>query len=183
MTTPKARRYTVADYMALPDDQRYELLDGELILAPSPTSRHQFIQMFLAATLFQFVEEHGLGRVVAAPLDVVLSDSNVAQPDLLFISHRRASIVTRPNIQGAPDLAVEILSPSTAGRDRGQKLDIYARYGVGEYWIVDPEAETVEIHVLRGDTLDLQAAYRRGQPLESPILPGLTIELTQIFDR
>ncbi len=183
MTTPKVGRYTVADYMALPDDQRYELLDGELILAPSPTSRHQFIQIYLAHVLFQFVEERGLGWVVGAPLDVVMSDRNVAQPDLLFVSHRRASIVTRPNIQGAPDLAVEILSPSTARRDRGQKLDIYARYGVAEYWIVDPETETVEIHVLRGDTLDLQATYRRGQTLESPILPGLTIELEQIFNR
>ena len=114
-------QFTAKDYMSTPDGKRYQLLDGEMILAPSPTSRHQTIVLRLATALQQFVAENELERVWFAPLDVVLSDYDVAQPDLLFVSNARFGIVTEANIQGAPDLVVEVLSPGTAQYDRGYK--------------------------------------------------------------
>jgi Uma2 family endonuclease len=104
-------KFTVKDYMSAPEDKRYQLLDGEMILAPSPTSRHQTISAALFAALRQFIASHNLGRVWYALLDVVLSDHDVAQPDILFVSNARSAIITEANIQGGPDLVVEILSP------------------------------------------------------------------------
>jgi len=142
MTQPRIK-VTVSDYMTTPEDKRYQLLDGELILAPSPTSRHQTILRELSATLHRFVTENWLGQVWFAPLDVVLSDYDVAQPDLLFVSNARSNVITEANIQGAPDLVAEILSPSSVEYDRGYKRTLYGRHGVREYWIVDPEDQTL----------------------------------------
>ena len=113
MTRPKIK-FTVDDYMTTPDDKRFQLLDGELILAPSPTSKHQAISLALSSALHQFVRQNGLGIVRYAPLDVFLSEYDVVQPDLLFVSNDRSDIVTEANIQGAPDLVVEILSPGVS---------------------------------------------------------------------
>ena len=112
MTQPKPRiKFTVADYMTTPEDKRYQLLDGDLILAPSPTTRHQRILLRLSRFLDEFVTSNELGEVFLAPYDVIFANEDVAQPDLLFVSNARADIVTASNIQGAPDLVVEILSP------------------------------------------------------------------------
>ena len=135
-------RLTYADYLETSDDERYELLKGELVMSPSPKEIHQHISGILYLAIGAFVRERSLGKVYFAPFDVVLSDTNVVQPDLLFVSNERAGIITQDNVQGAPDLVVEILSPATAERDRTLKLDLYAQYGVKEYWIVDPDAET-----------------------------------------
>ena len=180
MTRPRIK-FTLNDYLTTPDDKRCQLLDGELIVAPSPTSRHQAIvgQLFIA--LNQFVAEKDLGRTWIAPLDVVLSEYDVAQPDILFVSNDRSSIITEPNIQGAPDLVVEILSPATAQYDRGYKRTLYGRHGVREYWLVDPDAETVEVLIETAEELALGATYRRGDTLTSPMLDGLAITLEQIF--
>jgi Uma2 family endonuclease len=180
MTRPKIK-FTVNDYMTTPDDKRCQLLDGELIVAPSPTSRHQTIAGQFFVALNQFVAENGLGRTWIAPLDVVLSDHDVAQPDILFVSNDRSGIITAPNIQGAPDLVVEILSPATAQYDRGYKRTLYGRHGVREYWLVDPDAETVEVLTEGAEELALGATYRRGDTLTSPLLDGLAIPLEQIF--
>ena len=122
-----------------------------------------------------------LGRVYFAPADVVLSDTNVVQPDLLFVSREREHIITRPNIQGAPDLAVEIGSPSTDERDRTVKRKLYAEHGVKEYWLVDPDAMTVTV-LLHGER-DFEEAgvYRKGETLTSPILQGFSVDLDDIF--
>jgi len=168
-------KFTVKDYMSTPDDKRYQLLDGEMILAPSPTERHQTIAMHLALALQQFVSEHSLGRVWFAPLDVVLSNYDVAQPDILFVSNERSGIITEANIQGAPDLVVEILSPATSQYDRGYKQVLYGRHGVREYWLVDPESETVEILTQVDEGLAPFSTIHRGETLVSSLLEGLSL--------
>ena len=180
MTSPRVR-LTIDDYMATPDDQRYQLLDGELVLAPSPITKHQWIVVRLLVALHQFVTAQELGTTFIAPYDAVLSQHDVAQPDILFVSNARAAIITEANIQGAPDLVVEILSPGTARYDRGYKRDLYSRHNVLEYWLVDPATETVEV-LTQGDTgLTVAAVNRRADTLTSPLLAGLDIDLEGVF--
>ncbi len=150
-------KLTVEDYLATSDDERYELLDGELIMPPAPGTRHQRIQVNLGARLFQFVKEMGAGKVYFAPTDVVFSGTDVVQPDLVFISTERRHIITPANIQGPPDLVVEILSPATAQRDKGYKRELYARCGVEEYWMI----ETVSVQTWGGG-LNSRKALGRG---------------------
>ena len=176
-------KFTVNDYMSTPEGKRYQLLDGEMILAPSPNTRHQRVIRRLSRVLSDFAETNGVGEVFLAPYDVVLSNHDVAQPDILFVSNARSSIVTEANIQGAPDLVVEILSPGTAIYDRGYKQSLYSSHGVREYWLVDPDAETVEVLAEGAQALLLHATHRRGESLTSPLLAGLTIDLEQVFGR
>ena len=184
MTQPKPKiKFTVSDYMSTPEGTRYQLLDGEMILAPPPTEKHQTVLANLAEAVRRFVRQRNLGRVWFAPLDVVLSNHDVAQPDLMFVSNERAGIVTEPNVQGAPDLVVEILSPSTAGYDQGYKRALYAQHGVREYWLVDPDAETVEVLVLGEEGLSPHRVFEPGQTLESPLLQGLYLDLEDLFRR
>ncbi len=180
MTNPRIK-FTVKDYMSTSDGKRYQLLDGEMIPALSPNVRHQTILGRLSIALHEAVNANQLGRVWVAPLDVVLSDHDVAQPDLFFVSNARANIVTEANVQGAPDLVVEILSPATAKYDREYKMTLYSRHGVREYWLVDPEEDMVEIWTESETGLVLAAAYQRGDALASPLLEGLNIPLEAIF--
>ena len=145
-------KLTYADYLALPGDGRYELHDGELVMVASPNEPHQRTSLLLTRQLL-VVEDKGLGRIYVAPFDVILSDTEVVQPDLLFVSQERAHIITHANIQGAPDLVVEILSPSTSNRDWTRKREMYARHGVKELWIVDPDARIIWVMVLRDETI------------------------------
>ena len=177
-----AIKFTYQDYQHTPDDQRYELLDGELIMVPAPNLGHQRIGTQLGWRLAQFVTERGLGEVFFAPCDVVLSNTDVAQPDLLFVSHERAHLLLGgANVLGAPDLVVEILSPSTAGRDQTLKRALYAKHGVQEYWLVDPDAQTVTVLRLDGDTFEVVGLYGEGQTLASPTLGDFAVELNEIF--
>ena len=132
------------------------------------------------AKLRMFIAENELGRTWVAPLDVVLSNYDVAQPDILFVSNERRGIITEANVSGAPDLVVEILSPSTAERDRELKLTLYARYGVREYWIVDPDDETVEVMELGAEGAAGVRRYDAGT-VESVLFPRLSIALDDIF--
>ena len=180
MTDAQAK-LTYADYLETSDDERYELLNGKLVMPPAPLTGHQMISIALASRLYLYVEEQGLGTVVAAPTDVVLSDTDVVQPDLLFVSNARADIITPDNVQGAPDLVVEILPPATAERDRTLKLDLYAQYGVKEYWIVDPDAGAITV-LLRGESrFEVAGIYGEGQTLRSPMLEGFSVALDEIF--
>ena len=180
MVKPRIK-FTVADYMTTPEDKRFQLLDGELILVAAPTLKHQKISIELSVTLHLFVCEHGLGIVRYAPVDVVLSNNDVAQPDILFVSNERADIITEANIQGAPDLVIEVLSPSTREYDRGYKLTLYSRHGVRECWLVDPDVETVEILTEADEGFVTDSIYQRNQILVSPLLPGLSIDLNRVF--
>ncbi len=177
---PKAR-LTYEDYMKTSDDERWELINGELIEMPSPTVPHQRVSIKAGTRLTVFVEANGLGEVFHAPIDVVLSDTIVVQPDLVFISNEQAHIIEHSNIQGAPDLVVEIRSPSTAEYDWTTKYRLYERYGVREYWLADPEACTVTVFALRADGYELAGIYTRGQTLTSPTLEGFSLNLDDIF--
>jgi Uma2 family endonuclease len=152
---PPQGRWTYADYAALPDDgNRYEIIAGVLYMTPAPGTGHQSISARVVTFLVTHVEFAGLGRVFAAPVDVELAPDTVVQPDIVVVLSANLHRITPSRIIGAPDLVVEILSPGTAGYDRREKQDAYARSGVGEYWIVDPGAQTVELL-----TLD-QGGYR-----------------------
>lgn len=172
--------YTVADYMALPEDgPQYELLDGRLEMNPSPRSYHQRVLGRLHVALYEQLERTGLGLVLLAPMDVVLDDRNVLQPDLLFVRAERTGIV-RDRVHGPPDLVVEVLSPSTTRRDREVKRRLYARFGVPACWIVDPEARSLEALGLRGKTYRSLAVGRAPGPFSAPE-PPVRLELDEVF--
>ena len=175
-------KFRYEDYRTAPPDKRYELLDGELLLNPAPNLKHQSVQVRLGSRLGRFVEEKALGYFFFAPCDVVLSDTDVVQPDLLFVSHARAHLlIGGDNVQGAPDLVVEILSPTTAERDRGYKRALYAKHGVKEYWLVDPAAETVSILRPRAGALEVARTFGRNETLRSPLLASFQLALDDGF--
>lgn len=181
-TIVEKRRYTYEDYLKAPDDVRYELIEGELIMAPSPVTRHQRICGRLFALIFTFVRDNNLGEVFTAPYDVVMDEYNVFQPDILFISKERLNIITEKNVQGAPDLVIEILSEATAYRDAIQKKRLYARFGVKEYWIVAPDDKLVEVYYLKDKgEYQLLKTYFENDIIESQIIRGLKIELKRVF--
>jgi len=179
-------KFTYADYKSLPfsETKRYELLGGELIMVPSPGFGHQRISWELEYRLSRYVREKKLGLVLDAPLDVVFGEGDereVAQPDILFISHERRGIIHEEEIRGAPDLIMEILSPSTADYDRRYKRTLYARCGVREYWLVDPVAQTVEVLTLGARGYRRAGHYQRAERVKSPLLAGLEIPLSEVF--
>ena len=182
VTTPNtAIKFTYRDYVNTPEDKRYELLDGELILSEAPTRSHQRADIRLGSKMHLFADERGLGVVYHAPRDVVLSDTDVVQPDLLFISNERLHIDTERGVHGAPDLLVEVLSPSTAERDRTFKRALYPKHGVKEYWLVDTAAKTIAVLLNTGDGFESVGAYGEGDTLVSPTLPGFSIGLDEVF--
>lgn len=175
-------RLTYQDLVMFPEDGlRHEIIDGEHFVTPSPTTRHQQVLTDLLVSLANYLKEHDMGRVYPAPCDVVLSEFDVVEPDLVVITKATADRVTEANIQGAPDLVVEILSPSTSSRDRGLKLRLYGKFGVREYWIVDPVASTVEVHRLAAGKLDAGDLLTADTTLTSHLFPGLEIRLGSIF--
>jgi len=180
-TISKKTRLTYEDYLNTPDDKRYELIDGELLLIPSPISYHQWISKNIAYEIEKFARETGAGMLFDAPCDVFLDNENVLQPDLLFISKERACVIGRRNIQGAPDLVVEILSESTAYNDLMKKKRLYAKFGVREYWIVDPDGKTVEIRSLKNRAFVLDKTFCEKDDLVSPLFPCLRIKLSTVF--
>ena len=181
-TTQPVVKFTYEDYLTTPEDERYELLDGDLIMVPAPNVKHQRVNAEIYTQLRHFIRDQGLGTLLYAPCDVVLSDTNIVQPDLLFVSREREHLLSSgENVRGAPDLVIEILSPSTAAKDRGIKRELYGKYGVTEYWLVDPIAETVSIHRQRGGVLAATDIFGRGQTLRSPLLAGLELHLDDVF--
>ena len=175
-------KFTYKDYKSLPESEtkRYELMEGELIMVPSPNEYHQRVSGRLEFILRAFVEGKNLGRVYYAPLDVHLGE-DVVQPDILFVSRECFSIITEEEIRGAPDLVVEILSPATAERDRTYKKTLYARHGVREYWIVDPEEKTLKVMTLGKAGFESSGTYGKSDILRSSIFSGLTISLSEVF--
>ncbi len=175
------KRSTYQDYLKTPDDIRYQLIEGELIREPAPTVPHQSVVMNLSNILWNFAKSRGMGKVLAAPTDVYLSETNVLQPDILFISGDRTGIITERCIHGAPDLVVEIVSPSSVRRDRGAKRELYARYGVAEYWLVDPVATSIEVLRLTDGHFTPTGRYSHADALTTPLLSGLTVHLNEVF--
>jgi Uma2 family endonuclease len=172
---------TYADYAALPDDgKRYQLVEGELVVTPSPTDRHQAVVLRLAARLDEHAVRHSLGEVRIAPLDVLLDEHVVLQPDVLFVSNARAAIRREAHVAGAPDLCIEVLSPGTERLDRVRKAGLYERYRVSYYWIVDPVALTVEEYVLEGNAYVLRSRAGDDDPFRSALFPGLELRLASV---
>ena len=171
---------TYEDYRKTPDDQRYELLDGALVVLPTPNIAHQRGLGDLSFALYDFVREKRVGAVFLR-VAVVLSDTNVVEPDITFVSASRMDIVETDNIRGAPDLVVEIILPSNPERDVVRKRDIYARHGAGEYWIADPDAASIRVMVLEGSTYRIIGEYGAGDKLTSPTLKGLALEVEGVF--
>ena len=174
--------YTYQDYLTLPDDgKRYEVIEGELYMSPAPAVTHQIILKRLLYMIEDFLVQNPLGELLPAPTDVILSEINVLQPDLLFVARENYEILTHENVRGAPDLVVEILSPGTAKRDRTSKLETYSQFGVAEYWIVDEEKQNVEVWRQQGRRLVCEAIFSANQTLKTSLLPGLEIALAQVF--
>ena len=171
---------TYEDYRKTPDDQRYELLDGALVVLPTPNIAQQRVLGDLSFALHDFVREKRVGAAFLR-VAVVLSDTNVVEPDITFVSESRMDIVETDNIRGAPDLVVEIISPSNPERDVVRKRDIYARHGVGEYWIADPDARSIRVMTLEGSTYSIIGEYGVGDKLTSPILKGLRLGVGGVF--
>ena len=176
------RKFTYEDYAKTPEGERYELIDGELIMAAAPNMAHQNAQSIIGGEFYVLVRDRNLGWVYFSPTDVYLSDTDVVQPDLLFISKARSRIRTGKNIRGAPDLVVEILSPSTSANDWGYKRDLYARHGVREYWLVDPYAKQVIVMLLKDGSYEIVGVYREDDTLRSPTLEGFELDLGRVFD-
>ena len=173
---------TYEQYCLLPDDgKRYEVIDGELFMTPAPKPHHQKIVLRLARKLGDFVADNNLGEVFVAPVDVLLDRHTVVQPDVLFISAARLSIIGEEAIEGAPDLVVEVLSPSTFYKDLRKKMTAYSQFGVQEYWIVDPETQTIEIYARHDDKLQLAQKFSSGEAVESALLPGLQLAVNNVF--
>jgi len=174
-------RFTYNDYLLLPEDKRYEILGGELYMVAAPNIRHQSVSLNLKLALFQYVREINLGVILDAPCDVILSEENVVQPDILFVRKERSGIIGEANLKGAPDLVIEILSPGTRSKDLELKRKTYARFGIQEYWVVDPEAATVEVLVWSEIGYVTAATYGKSDCLSSPLLPNLNLPLSEIF--
>ena len=172
---------TYEDYCNLPDDERYEVIDGELIMVAAPRRVHQGSSRNIGTPLDVYVKENRLGEMYYAPTDVILSDINVVQPDILFVSNARSHILVDEGIRGAPDLVVEILSPSTAQLDKVRKRELYARFGVPEYWQADADDLNVLVLTLAGNDYETAGIYGLGETLVSPLLPGFRLDIDDIF--
>jgi Uma2 family endonuclease len=181
-TEPAFQHWTYAEYARLPDDgNRYEVIAGELVVSPSPRPKHQRAVVRLTFALEGFTQAHGLGEIYAAPTDLLLSDGDYLVPDLLFVPRERAGIVSERAIESAPDLVIEIISPSTALRDRGIKRERYALFGVPEYWVVDVELRQIEVYRLAENPYkpaEIATGTLVWQPVENG--PSLTLSVPHI---
>ncbi len=179
------RKFTYRDFLKFPDDgRRHELIDGKHYVTAAPNLWHQRLSMRLTMAIGKYLESHPIGELFAAPADVVLSYYDIVEPDLLFVSIDQSDILTKKNVRGAPALLIEITSPSTRGRDRRLKRDLYARAGVREYWMVD--YETTSIAVFRrsddGDfSLLMTLLASDSAVLTSPLLPDFALSLPTLF--
>ncbi len=175
-------RLTYADYVRFPDDGlRHEIIEGQDYVTPSPVTRHQRILGNLYHLFRNHLDVHLVGEVFMAPFDVLLSDINVLVPDLIYVSTARTQLITSKNLQGAPDLVVEILSPGTRSRDQRLKRDVYERAGVGEYWLVDPDRDEIEALRRAGARFLSPQRYQKSEILTTALLPGLEIPLEKVF--
>lgn len=183
MSPVASTKWTYEDLLLLPEDGlRHEIIDGEHYVNASPVTRHQRISYHLVLAIGKYLEDHPLGQLFFAPLDIVLSPNDVVEPDLMFISNERREIVTVNNIQGAPELLVEILSQSNKRYDEVTKHALYERTGVGEYWIVDPARDVVRVFRRNAaGRYERVAELSESDTLTSPLFPALEIQLERIF--
>jgi Uma2 family endonuclease len=178
-------KLTYDDFLLFPDDgNRHELIDGEHYVTPSPNPRHQRILGKLHLAIGNFLERHPIGEVFFAPLDVVISNFDVVEPDLLYMSRERAAQVLVPeHVRGVPELVVEVASKGTRKRDETIKRELYQRAGITEYWVIDPKTEVVRVYQNAPNGFGRSRELRRdaGDTLTTTLLPGLQISLNEVF--
>ena len=178
-------KLTYDDFLLFPDDgKRHELIDGEHYVTPSPNTKHQVVSSNLYFLIRVWLEQHPVGRVFYAPFDVVFTQFDVVEPDLLYMSHERAAaVLTDKHVTGPPEIIIEIGSPSTRKRDETIKRRLYERQGVSEYWVVDPELDVIRVYQREGDTFSrpLELSRESGDVLGTPLLPGLEMSLEKVF--
>jgi len=178
---PPQQEWTDADYFALPDTNRFvELSEGELIMPPHPTNTHQRVVLRLVLVFQSFVEARDVGTIRFAPLPVRLWPGKIREPDILFVSHEHADRIGE-QFYGPPDLVVEVISPGTRRVDRGEKFLEYARAGISEYWLVDPEARSIEVFVLQDGVYTLLVKAGPGEKARSQLLDGLQVGADKVF--
>ncbi len=182
MLQTSATLFNRHDYQEMPDGPPYfQVIDGELVMSPSPNTQHQIVAGRIYLLLGNFLVKHPLGDVFIAPLDVHLGDINIYQPDVFFVSNQRSHLITDQGIEGAPDLVVETLSPGTARYDKGSKRKNYASFGVTEYWLVDPVTRTIEVYALEKNAEVPTATHGVKDTFESVTLPGLRVKVSALF--
>ncbi|HHT9109996.1 MAG TPA: Uma2 family endonuclease, partial [Candidatus Brocadiaceae bacterium] len=181
VTIEKKKKYTVEDYDKLPEGAPYQLIKGGLVMTPSPIPYHQEIILKLGSKLLKFIDKNRLGKVYIAPIDVYFSDTDVYQPDIIFISKMHLKIIGEKRIDGAPDIVIEVLSPSSAYYDLRLKKDVYEQSGVTEYWIIDPVQKKIEMFFNKQDRFELITSSDNGGSVSSTVLKGFTISLQEIF--
>ena len=178
-------KLTYDDFVHFPDDGlRHELIDGVHYVTPSPNITHQKLVGRLHLAIGSWLQTHPIGELFLSPLDVVFSEFDVVEPDLLYVSHERAtSILTALNVQGTPELVIEIGSPSTSKRDETIKRVLYERVGVSEYWFVDPDRRAIRVYRLEASRFadPIELSGKRGEVLTTPLIGGLELKLTEIF--
>jgi Uma2 family endonuclease len=179
LATRDDRQYTWRDYQSWPDGERWEILDGvAYAMSPSPSLEHQSVSRELLFSLTDYL--HGKPcEVFGAPTDVRLSDVDVVQPDIVVVCDDDQ--LKRTHVDGPPTLVVEVVSPSSEVRDRHDKMALYAKHGVREYWIVTPSSALVEVYILQEAGYRVESVYKKGETLQSPQLPGLAIDLSTVF--
>jgi len=180
-TIEERESYTYEDYAKLPEGAPYQLVGGKLVMTPSPSPLHQAISKKLAFMIMGFSEPAGLGYVYYAPLDVFFSDEDVFQPDIIFISKEREDIISKKNIQGAPDIVIEILSPASAYYDLREKFKTYETGGVREYWIVDPRLKKIEVYESDHMKFKLVCEAEGEGLVFSKVLQGFSVTPQDIF--
>jgi Uma2 family endonuclease len=179
----KEKVWTYDDYCRIPDDlNTYEIIEGELFMTPAPTTKHQRTSRNLFVIMHTHIVENNLGELLYAPLDVLLSNINVFQPDIIFISKENKEVLTEKNIQGIPDLAIEILSPDTARKDRINKMRVYAKFKVPHIWLLNPDNQTLEaFEIDNKTTYRLVAAHQEDEKFRPSLFEGLIIPLKEVW--
>jgi Uma2 family endonuclease len=182
MLTAEKKKYTVEDYMMLEEGAPFQLINYDLIMSPSPIPLHQQIVFALSEVIVLYNIKIGRkGQWMYAPADVKFDEGNILQPDILYIAEERKSELIKERIEGAPDLVMEILSPSTAYYDLRQKKNIYEKYGVKEYVIIDPIEQSAELYALKDGIYYLHQKAQNNEQLNSVLLQGFSIDLSKLF--
>jgi Uma2 family endonuclease len=184
-TLIEIEKYSVAEFLALDTFEEnfiYELLDGQIVQRSSPHYQHQSVLFKLAKAIDIFIADKNNGIIFMAPIDVYLDEENYVVPDLIYLSEENKNKLSPEGyIKGSPDIIAEVLSPSTAKHDKGDKMKIYKKHRVAEYWLIDPKARSVEIYVFRQNDYDLDEWQSETGIVKSTVLPGFTLNIEQIF--
>ena len=184
MSHAAAELFTVEEYRAMPSGPPYyQLVEGELIMSPSPNFYHQIVARNVFRILDDYVRQKRLGEVLFAPVDVFLSDQNVFQPDIFYVSNANNKLIQPDGVHGGPDLVVEIVSPSNGPLEKKRKRPLYARHGVREEWLIEPELEQIHRYDFAADAAKPVRIVDSDESFETPLLPGLVVSASEVFKR